>query len=117
GSADKRIRLYDAATGVVFRTLSGHGLEVTALAFSPDGTRLASAAADQTVHLWELGTSEPSRLLGGEKGAHDDAVWSAVYSPNNEYILTAGRDKLVKLWDARTGAELKTFKGHTSAVT
>ena len=39
------------------RTLTGHGAKITALTFDPAGRRLASAAADRTVRLWELGAA------------------------------------------------------------
>ncbi len=43
------VKVWDAATGAVLLTLPGHGGGVTSVAFSPDGSRLASAGGDQTV--------------------------------------------------------------------
>jgi WD40 repeat protein len=40
--------------------LRGHGLGVTAIAFAPDGTRLATASRDSTVRLWPLGEKKPA---------------------------------------------------------
>jgi WD40 repeat protein len=117
GSTDRSIKLFDAANGVCYRTVAGHAEEVTSLSFSPDGTRLASASLDHTCRIWELGSTEPIRVLGGDKPAHDRAVSSAAYSTNNRYVVTAGRDKLVKVWDAQTGELVKTLKGHKDAVT
>jgi WD40 repeat protein len=51
GASDKLIRIYDTATGALVDTLAGHGDLVTALAWSPDGRRLASTAGGVRVSL------------------------------------------------------------------
>src|SRR5262249_1569644 len=40
-----------------------------AVASTPDGPRLASGSNDLSARIWELGSTEPMRLLGGEEGA------------------------------------------------
>ena len=54
------MRLWDATTGQpVGQPLEGHTRWVLSVAFSPDGTRLASASADGTVRLWDATTGQP----------------------------------------------------------
>jgi len=48
------IQLWNAKTQTTAATLSGHHGSVAALAFSPDGTLLASGSADGTIRLWGI---------------------------------------------------------------
>jgi WD40 repeat protein len=57
-SADRTVRLWNAAAGEQTQKLEGHDHWVNAVVFSPDGQVIASASADRTVRLWNAWTGE-----------------------------------------------------------
>jgi WD40 repeat protein len=69
------------------------------LAFSPSGTRLASAAWDRTVWIWDSRTGQHLTTLTG----HTEKVSHVAFSPDGKRLASAGYDKTVRLWLGGTG--------------
>jgi RNA polymerase sigma factor (sigma-70 family) len=123
-SADKTIRLWDAATGKEIRALQGHQEVVYSVAFSPDGKILASASADQMIRLWEMTTGKEIRAIQG----HQVWVSAVAFSPDGKTLASGGSgdnktpgsggsgDNTIRLWETATGKELRALKGHGPPV-
>jgi WD40 repeat protein len=95
-------------------TLSGHDAGVRALAVSPDGRWLASAAAAEVI-VWEVATGRVHWRLSG----HHLPVLEVAFSPDSRWLGSVGcicdfAEPLpaeVKLWDLNTGQVTATLQG------
>jgi WD40 repeat protein len=85
---------------------------VYAVAFSPDGTILASSGLYETVRLWNVRTGTEIRRLEG----HSRLVPSVAFSPDENILASGSFDKTIRLWDIDTGTELKRLDGHSNYV-
>ena len=115
GSAGQ-VKRWDATTGKELAPLEGHKGGVTCIAFSPDGTTLASSSWDHTVLVWDTATGKWKTTLRG----HANKVWWLAFSPKapeGHLLLASGSlDGTVKLWDLPAGEERATLRGHTASV-
>ncbi len=89
----------------------GHAGLVSALAWSHDGTRIASGSWDTTVQTWETLTGK--KLLNYRN--HTKGVLAVAWSPDDQRMASGGYDQSVQLWHAATGQHLLSYK-HLSGV-
>jgi WD40 repeat protein len=92
--------------------LGGHGHRAHAVAFSPDGSRLASAGSRNTGVVCDAATGRESLTLRG----HTDVVTAIRFSPDGRRIATSSWDRTVRVWDAVTGQEVLSFAAHGKRV-
>jgi hypothetical protein len=119
GGRDRRVRLLDLASGRTVRILDRHRLPITALAFSPDGKRLASVASDwerpgpdNEIKVWEVSTGREAASARASVG-----LFAAVaYSPDGRRLATGDLDGRVAIWETRTGARLLVLSGPARIV-
>ncbi|MEZ4863072.1 MAG: BTAD domain-containing putative transcriptional regulator [Caldilineaceae bacterium] len=95
---DASIRLWESATGLLMRTLTGHSETVQALAFSPNGQTLVSGAWDQSVRFWNIATGYALYTLQG----YTNEVTALALSPNGEHLLNANTDATLYRWHLPT---------------
>src|SRR5262249_3240861 len=101
GASDGVVRLWDTAGGKELRRFPAHAGPVTALAFTPDSSTVASGGA-ATVRQWDVGTGRERNPLPG----HRRRVAVVTLAPDGRTLATRSSDKSVRLWDAQTGREL-----------
>jgi WD40 repeat protein len=89
GSVD----VWDSATGRRVATLAGYA-GVLDLAFSPDGSRLATASHDGTVRIWDPSSGKQLLVLRG----HGALVSSVAFSRDGSRLASVGEDGTVRLW-------------------
>ena len=88
-----------------------HDGGVTAVSFSADGTRVATASWDETARVWNAQTGKPLATLN-----HDNVVTAVSFSANGMRVATASLDETVRVWDVQTGKPLATLN-HDGGVT
>jgi WD40 repeat protein/serine/threonine protein kinase len=106
------VKAWDASTGKEQPPFVGHRLGISAVAFSPDGSRLAAASWDHSARVWDVATRRAVATYYG----HDGALGSIAFSPDGKHIASAGLDRTIHIWDAATRRRERTLLGHDGAV-
>jgi WD40 repeat protein len=115
---------------------SGQAVAVLSVAFSPDGSRLATGSGDNTARIWNsenlrmfrevthdgptarIWSSETGRMLREVVG-HGGPVTSVAFSPDGRQLATGSDDSTARIWDiwdSKTGRQVAEFP-HDSRVT
>jgi WD40 repeat protein len=93
---ERQVRIWDLRSGELLRVIPGHAFGATSLAFSPDGTTLASAGNDGTVRLWRLATGRLQASFDG--AAH--SMSGVAFSPGGRSLVACSRnDNHLRVWE------------------
>jgi WD40 repeat protein len=110
GGSDGAVVVWDVAGRREVVTLNG---AATALAFDPAGRRLAAAALDRCIGLWDVEEWEGGGVRRGaaaELHGHEEAVTGLAFSPDGRLLGSGSTDHTVCLWDAAAGTLLTTVR-------
>ena len=93
-------------------TCQGHTAWIVCLAYSSDGTLIASGSRDQTIRLWNAETGQCLKTLSRITG------WPQTmqFSPDNRFLASGNSDGTIQIWDIAAGYHQRTLSGHSDRV-
>ena len=97
-------------TGLV-ASLVGHDMEVNCVAFSADGSRIATGSADRTARIWDSATGEELSVLRGD----ESAVCCVAFSPDGQVLLSGSENGVIDVWDV-SAHRRTSITAHSSPV-
>ncbi|MBX9582655.1 MAG: WD40 repeat domain-containing protein, partial [Gemmataceae bacterium] len=126
GTADGGLVVLDI-TGETPKELfaqTAHVAGVAAVAYSPDGTRLATAGGDGVLRVWAVGDDgrpAPLAKFDGQPKPGTPAgmapLAAVAFAPDGRLVASAGADGVVRVWDVPTRAEVRGLRGHPDWAT
>jgi len=102
--------------GVFVKQLLEADDEVTCLALSINGKKLASGGCDRIVNVWDIGGGIANAKLEQTIENHADWVYGVAFSPDGKELFTCSRDKTAKVWDLAAKESLLTFPEHQGGL-
>jgi WD40 repeat protein/transcriptional regulator with XRE-family HTH domain len=93
------------------RTLSGHAIWVSKVAFGPHGL-LASISYGGKVKLWDARTGRGIATLQG----YSRVICAVSFSPDGTLLVQGDDQGMIRAWDVKTGRCLKAFQGHAGRI-
>jgi serine/threonine protein kinase/WD40 repeat protein len=85
-----------------------HRGSVYGVAFSPDGSKIASAGWDGTVRIWDANNGTQLEKIQ----AHEGDAWSVAFGNGGNWVASAGSDGHVKVWDVKTAKEVFSYRAN-----
>jgi WD40 repeat protein len=86
---------------------------ISAICFSPDGTRIVTGSPNGTVQVWD---AEHAKFINVSPAPHKNIVLCCAFSPDGTRFITGSRDATAWLWDARTGQPLRRLASHEDSI-
>jgi WD40 repeat protein len=112
---ERGVDIWQVATGKMTGIrLGGHEANITDVAFSADGNKIATASFDGSVRLWDAAAGA---MLHSPFTEHNGRVLSVAFSPDGQILATGGADRKIMLYDVRSGSPIgEPLIGHDNWV-
>jgi WD40 repeat protein len=110
-TSEPQLVLWDAQSGKTRWSITTTLPELRSVAFSPDGSLIASGHEFARLALWDAGSGALVRALEG----HTSAV-TAVSFGRGGLLASASLDGSIRLWDTEAGQEIRVLSGHPEGV-
>jgi WD40 repeat protein len=105
GFENKIIDLYDL-TNFTCKTLTGHRGLLRAVAFSPDGTRLATSGRDSTIFVWDISKEKITKL---DSVRSTSSVKALIFLQGNDTVVCAQTDGKLMIRDIKNSVNNTLF--------
>ena len=111
GDVTGRVHVLEFPRGENRLLFPAHDGFVTALAFSPDGRMLATAAgySDSSIRLWSM---ETGNAMGQPLAGHQRYIHDLKFSPDGKVLASASADQSIRLWKMPSGRDGGLIRGH-----
>ena len=113
-SEDGEIKIFDVEScSLVTQIQNGHSDTVFGVSFSPDGSKLATCAADKFVKVFEVPSGKLLKSFEGHTHHVLDVAWKA----DGKLLVSGGADNVLKAWDYEKGEQVRTFGNQGKQIT
>ena len=103
---DPMVEIRDAESGRNIRTLACPS-GVSALAWSGDGKRLATACYDYHIYVWDAENGQQKAALDG----HDIDILSVAFNYEGNLLASSSFDGVIRLWNPDGGRQIASYPG------
>jgi WD40 repeat protein len=116
GDADHHLQVIDLASGnTSFNIPEAHSEGITAVAWSPNGSVIASGSgySDSSIRLWDAASG---KVIGAMEG-HTSWICQLIFSTDGQRLYSASADQTIRIWDVGQRRRLGTLRGNIHEVT
>lgn len=110
------VDIRDAETGEPVHAFEGHESDVNTVAFSADGSMVATAADDGFLRVWDAPTGAAITEVGSPRG--EDLVWGPSFSPDGALVAGSwAAESVIRVVEVATGTVVREITGHRAFST